>query len=62
MFVSEKINAVFRQARRSGFHRLINLTLPYQPAPEAGYDVFGSVMVVSLSACVVVLMRLLLAD
>ena len=60
--LSRKTNAIFHQTSPAASIVQFNLTLPFQSAPEARFDVFGSVLVVSLSVCVVLLMRLLLAD
>jgi hypothetical protein len=54
--------AVFGQANRSGFLYCVTPVLPRHRTSEAGFDVLGGVMVVSLSAIAVLLMRLLLAN
>jgi hypothetical protein len=62
MFTHKLMKVVFDKANRSGFHYFLTSVLPVGRAPEAGFDVLGVVMVVSLSAGVVLLMRLLLAN
>lgn len=54
--------AVFGKANRSGFHHFVTPVLAMNRRSEAGFDVVGGVMVVSLSAGVVLLMRLILAN
>jgi hypothetical protein len=52
----------FGKAARSGCHNFLTLTLPFTRTPEAGFDILGGVMVVSLSAGIVLMMRLILAN
>ena len=54
--------AVFGKADRSDFLYFVNPVLPRNRTPEAGFDVLGAVMVVSLSAGIMLLMRLILAN
>jgi hypothetical protein len=54
--------AVFGTANRSGLHYLVTPVRPMNRTPEAAFDVLGGVMVVSLSAGVVLLMRLILTN
>jgi hypothetical protein len=54
--------AVFGKANRSDFLYFVTPVLPRNRTPEAGFDVLGGVMVVSLSAGVVLFVRLLLAN
>jgi len=53
---------VFGKAHRSGFHYFVTTVLPVNRTREAGFDVLGGIMVISLSAGVVLLMRLILAN
>jgi hypothetical protein len=62
MSAHKLMKAVFGKANRSGFHYFLTSSLPVRRAPEAGFDVLGVVMVVSLSAGVVLLMRLILIN
>lgn len=55
------MKAVFGKADRSGFHYLVTPVRLMNRTSEAGFDLLGGVMVVSLSVGVVFLMRLLLA-
>jgi hypothetical protein len=57
----EMVKAVFGKASRSGFHHYLTSVFPMNRTPKAGFDVLGSVIVVSLSVGTVFLMRLLLA-
>jgi hypothetical protein len=57
----EMVKAVFGRANRSGFHHFFTSTFPMNRTSMAGFDVLGSVIVVSLSIGVVLLMRLFLA-
>jgi hypothetical protein len=62
MFTHKTMIAVFSKVNRSGFHYLVTPVLPTTRAPEAGFDVLGGVMVVSLSAGVLLLARFILAN
>jgi hypothetical protein len=62
MFTHKPMITVFDKISRSGFHYLTTPVLPVKRASEAGFDVLGGVTVVSLSAGMAVLMRLLLAN
>ena len=62
MFTHKMMKAVFGKASRSGFHHFVISALPVSRSPEAGFDLLGGVMVVSVSAGVMFLMRLLLAN
>jgi hypothetical protein len=55
------MKAVFGKADRSGFHYLVTPVRSMNRISEGGFDLLGGAMVVSLSAGVVFLMRLLLA-
>jgi hypothetical protein len=61
MFTHKLMKAVFGRASRSSFHCLLTSVLFMNRTPKAGFDVLGSIMVVSLSMGVVLFMRLLLA-
>ena len=56
------MKSVFGDANRSGFHRFVAPVPLANRAAEAGFDFLGGLMVVTLSAGVVVLMRLILAN
>ncbi|MGA3269327.1 MAG: hypothetical protein ABSE16_21240 [Verrucomicrobiota bacterium] len=56
------MKTVFGKAKRSSFHYLLTSVLPVSRAPEVEFDFVGAVMVVSLSAGVVLLMRLILTN
>ena len=60
MSTHEMVKSVFGKAGRSGFHYYLTSVFPMHRAPEAGFDVLGGVIVVSVSVGVVFLMRLLL--
>ena len=62
MSMHKLMKTVFGKANRNGFHCLLTSVLPVSRASEAGFDVLGGVMVVSLSAGVVLLMRLILTN
>jgi hypothetical protein len=62
MFKHKMLKAVFGNANRSGFHCFVTPVPIADRTAEAGFDVLGGVMVVSLSAGVVLLMRLVLAN
>ena len=62
MFKHKILKAVFGNANRSGFHCFVTPVPIADRTAEAGFDVLGGVMVVSLSAGVVLLMRLVLAN
>jgi hypothetical protein len=55
------MKAVFGRANRSGFHYFLTSVFLMNRTPEAGFDVLGGVIVVSLSMGTVLLMRLLVA-
>jgi len=57
----EMVKAVFGKTNRSGFHHFLTSVSPMNRRLEAGFDVLGSVIVVSLSMGMVLLMRFLLA-
>ena len=61
MSTHKLVEAVFGKSNRSGFYYFAIPVLPVNRIPEAGVDFLGGVIVVSLSAGVVLLMRLLLA-
>lgn len=56
------MKTVFGKGNRSGFHYLLTSVLPVSRASEAGFDVLGVIMVVSVSTGVVFLMRLILTN
>jgi hypothetical protein len=56
------MKTTFDKADRSVCHHFLASTLPFAARPEARLDVLGGVAVVSLSATILVLMRLLLAN
>jgi hypothetical protein len=60
MATHEKLKAIFGRAGRSGFHYFLSSVFPMNRTLEAGFDVLGSVIVVSLSVGTVFLVRLLL--
>lgn len=62
MFTHKLMQAVFGKANRSGFHNFVTPVRPMNRTSEAGFDVLGGVMVVSLSTGVVLLMRFILAN
>ena len=62
MSTREMTKAMFGQVYRSDFYHFVTPVLPRNRAPETGFDVLGGVMIVSLSAGVVFLMRLILAN
>jgi hypothetical protein len=61
MSTHKLMKAVFGKTGRSGFHYFLSSVYPLNRAPGAGFDVLGSVIVVSLSVGTVFIMRLLLA-
>jgi hypothetical protein len=61
MSTREMTRAVFGKVNRSDFYHFVTPLLPRNRASEAGFDFLGGVMVFSLSAGVVYLMRLILA-
>ena len=62
MSTHEMAKAVFGKAKRSDFHHFVTPVLHRNRTPESAFDVLGGVMVVSLPAAVVLLMRLILAN
>ena len=62
MFTHKTMKTILSEVNRSGFHYFTNPTLPVKRASETGFDVLGAVTVVSLSAGMAVLMRLILAN
>jgi hypothetical protein len=62
MFTRKLTKAVFGKANRSRYYYFVTPVCPRNRTPEAGFDVLGTIMVVSLSAGVVLLMRLILAN
>jgi len=62
MLMHKNITAAFGRVRRSGFHRFLTSVLFVKRTAEAERDVLGGVMVVIVSAGVVLLMRLILAN
>jgi hypothetical protein len=62
MPIPKTVKAAFDKVNRSSFHHLVIPVLPVNRTPEAGLDVLGGVTVVGLSAAVLFLMRLMLAN
>jgi hypothetical protein len=62
MLTHEMIITAFGKVRRSDFHHFLTSVLSVKRTAEAELDVLGGVMVVIVSAGVVLLMRLLLAN
>lgn len=62
MFTHKLMKTVFGKADRSGFCHFVMPVCPRNRIPEAGFDVLGTIMVVSLSVGVVFLMRLILTN
>jgi len=56
------VKAAFSRASRSGFHHFLASAFPVNHEREARFDFLGGLMVVSLSAAAVFLMRFLLVD
>jgi len=56
------MKTVFGKANRSGFYHVVMPVCLRHRTPEAGFDVLGTIMVVSLSVGVVLLMRLILTN
>jgi hypothetical protein len=59
---TRKVKSVLGKANRSGFYYFVTPVRPMNRTSEAGFDVLGGVLVVSLSAGVVLLMRLILTN
>jgi hypothetical protein len=57
----EMVKAVFGKPKRSGFHLFLTSVFPMNRTSEAGFDVLGSVIVVSSLMGMMFMMRLLLA-
>jgi hypothetical protein len=62
MITREVMKTVFEKANRTGFHHFTTPALPMKRGSEAAFDGLGGLMVVSLSAGILVLMRFLLAN
>ncbi len=62
MFAREMMKTVFGKVNRSGFHHFANPVPPRKRVSETGFDALGGLMIVSLSAGLAVLMRLILAN
>jgi hypothetical protein len=62
MFTPKLMKAVFGKANRSGFSSFVTPVCPRNRTPEAGFDVLGTILVVSVSVGVVLLMRLILTN
>jgi hypothetical protein len=60
MATHEKLKAIFGSGSRSGFHHFLSSVFPTDRTLEAGCDVLGCVIVVSLTVGTVFLVRLLL--
>jgi hypothetical protein len=56
------MKAIFGKANRSSFYYFVTPVFPRSRTSEAGFDVLGTMMVISLSAGVVLLMRLILTN
>jgi hypothetical protein len=61
MFAHKMMKTGLGKANRSGFHHFTTTAPPVKRASETGLDVLGGVTVISLSAVIMVLMRLILA-
>jgi hypothetical protein len=62
MYTHKLMKAVFGKTGRSGFHQFLTSVLFINRSKEAGFDVLGGIIVVSLSVGTVLLMRFLLAN
>jgi hypothetical protein len=64
MIVRKTLKTVFGKVNRSGFQYFTTPALPRKRAPETetGYDMLGGLTVVILSAGMVALMRVMLAN
>jgi hypothetical protein len=62
MFTHKLMKTVFGKADRSGFYHFVMPVCPRNRTPEAGFDVLGTITVVSLSVGAVLLMRLILTN
>jgi hypothetical protein len=62
MFTHKLMKMVFGKANRSGFYHFVMPVCPRNRTPEAGFDVLGTITVVSLSVGAVLLMRLILTN
>ena len=62
MLAHEMITIAFSKVKRSGFHHFLTSVLSVKRTVEAERDVLGGVTVVILSAGVLLLMRLILAN
>jgi hypothetical protein len=62
MFTHKLVKTVFGKADRSGFYHFVMPVCPRNRTPEAGFDVLGTILVISLSMGVVLLMRLILTN
>jgi hypothetical protein len=62
MFTHKLTKTVFGKADRSGFYYFVIPVCRRNRTPEAGFDVLGTITVVSLSVGVVLLMRLILTN
>ena len=62
MLTHEMMTTASGKVKRSGFHDFLTSVLPVKRTARAELDALGGVMVVILSAGVVLLMRLFLAN
>lgn len=62
MSTHELVKTVFGRENRSGFHNFLTAKLPANRAPEAGFDVLGTILVVGFSMVLVLVMRLILTN
>jgi hypothetical protein len=62
VFTHKLMKTVFGKGDRSGFYHFVMPVCPRNRTPEAGFDVLGTIMVVSLSVGMVLLMRLILTN
>jgi hypothetical protein len=62
MSAPEVIKPGFDEEGRSGLHHFITSALPFAAKADVRFEIMGGVMVVSLAAVTLLLMRLLLAD
>jgi hypothetical protein len=62
MSVHKMTKAVFSKVHRSELHHLMTPVFPQNYTLEAGFDVLGVMIVISLSAAVMLLMRLIVGN
>jgi hypothetical protein len=62
MLTHEMMTTAFGKVKRSGFHPFLTSVLPVKRTAKAELDALGGVMVVIVSAGLVLLVRLILAN